>query len=379
MASPVLDRALDFTIVEGEIESVEPGPKGHRVILSVASLNNLQEADKPARVRLRLRPSDMDIQPGDQVRVRGRLAPPPSASYPGGYDFSRKAWFARLGAVGLAFGPMERLGSVGDNGFLADARQDVASLRARISRRITSRIEGPAGGVAAALATGLRGDIPEDGRQQMRDSGLAHLLAISGLHLGLVAGFVFGLIRGGLVLVPGLALRWPLKRIAAVAALLAAAAYMFLAGGTIHTQRTFVMTAIVLLAILLNRTGISLCLIALAAAVVMLLRPEALLSVRFQMFFAASIALVAAYEGFSGRFRISAGEMNFSAPGVDVSCGGGLHHRDRKPGERAVRDISLQQARPAWDRGQHGCCSGRCDVGDTSEGDRSGADALWPR
>jgi competence protein ComEC len=84
VASPVLDRALDFAIVEGEIESVEPGPKGPRVILSVASLNNLPEADKPARLRLRLRPSDMDIQPGDQVRVRGRLAPPLSASYPGG-------------------------------------------------------------------------------------------------------------------------------------------------------------------------------------------------------------------------------------------------------------------------------------------------------
>ena len=86
---------------------------------------------------------------------------------------------------------------------------------------------------------------------------------------------------------------------------------MFLAGGTIPTQRAFVMTAIVLLAILLNRTGISLRLIALAATVVLLLRPEALLSVSFQMSFAASIALVAAYEGFSGRFRISAGEVNF--------------------------------------------------------------------
>jgi hypothetical protein len=101
VASPLLDRALGFAIVEGEIESVEPGPKGPRVILSVASLNSLPDAERPGRVRLRPRTLDMDIQPGDHVRVRGRLAPPPSASYPGGYDFSRKAWFARLGAVGL--------------------------------------------------------------------------------------------------------------------------------------------------------------------------------------------------------------------------------------------------------------------------------------
>lgn len=131
---------------------------------------------------------------------------------------------------------------------------------------MTAQIKGPAGGVAAALATGLRGEIPDRVRQQMRDSGLAHLLAISGLHIGLVTAFVFALVRGGLALGPGFALRWPLKKIAAVVALLAAAIYMMLAGATVPTQRAFIMTAIILVAMLLNRTGISLRLISLAAS-----------------------------------------------------------------------------------------------------------------
>ena len=146
----------------------------------------------------------------------------------------------------------------------------------------------------------------------MRDSGLAHLLAISGLHIGLVAGFVFTLMRGGLALSPRLALRWPLKKIAAVAALLAAAVYMLLAGATVPTQRAFIMTAVVLIAMLMNRRGISLRLIALAAMIVFLLRPEALLNVSFQMSFAATIALVAAYEAFWGRIRVASGESRMA-------------------------------------------------------------------
>jgi competence protein ComEC len=308
VAQNVLNRALPFVTMAGEVESVEPARHGARVVLSVHEMTRLAADEMPARVRIRLHASDTVIRPGDVIRVRARLAPPPSASYPGGYDFSRSAWFAGLGAVGFAFGPAERLTQSRQDGVRGQLMKRIEALRTRIAHRMTERIEGPAGGVAAALATGLRGDIPEEVRQHMRDSGLAHLLAISGLHIGLVAGFVFTLIRGGLAIVPGLALGWPLKKIAAIAALMAAAVYMLLAGATVPTQRAFVMTAIVLVAMLLNRTGISLRLIAVAASLVLLLRPEALLSVSFQMSFAAAMALVAAYEVFAGRLRVANGE-----------------------------------------------------------------------
>ena len=310
VAENVLNRALSFTTVEGLVMSAEPAVHGARVILKVSSIDPLEPDEMPGRVRIRLHASDSTVRPGDVVRVRARLAPPPSASYPGGYDFSRSAWFSRLGAVGFAFGPVEHLERAGNDGILAWLQRHIEDLRTRIAHRISDGIGGPAGGVAAALATGLRGEIPEEVRQHMRDAGLAHLLAISGLHIGLVAGFVFTFVRGGLAILPGLALRWPLKKIAAITALVAAAVYMLLAGATVPTQRAFIMTAIVLLAMLLNRTGISLRLIAVAASLVLLLRPEALLSVSFQMSFAAAIALVAAYEVFAGRLRVASGESS---------------------------------------------------------------------
>lgn len=308
VAAPVLERTLAGTSIEGRVTAVEPGVRGPRVILEVAAISRIPAVELPKRVRLRLHKDDSDVRPGDVIRVRARIAPPPSASYPGAFDFSRRAWFEQLGGVGFAFGAAERLGRDGGDGWLSGVQRAVEGARTSIAARISEEIGGPEGGVAAALATGLRGEIPEDVRQDMRDSGLAHLLAISGLHIGLVAGFVFALVRGGLALAPRIALRWPLKQIAAVAALLAAAVYMLLAGATVPTQRAFVMTAVVLLAVLVNRTGISLRMIAVAVSVVLLLRPEALLGVSFQMSFSAAIALVAAYEAFAGRFRVTAGE-----------------------------------------------------------------------
>lgn len=308
VAATVLDRAVSFATIEGRIDAVEPAARGPRVILEVISISRLGPAETPSRIRLRLHAEDVDVRPGDTIRVRGRLTPPPSASYPGGYDFSRQAWFSGLGGVGFAFGPSDRLERGASGGWADRIMTVIAGARSEVANRLSTRIEGPAGGVAAALATGLRGEIPEEVRQHMRDAGLAHLLAISGLHIGLVAGFVFTLVRGGLALWPGLALRWPLKKIAAIAALLAAAVYMMLAGATVPTQRAFIMTAVVLVAMLLNRRGISLRLVAVAATMVLLFRPESLLSVSFQMSFAATIALVATYEAFWGRMRVVSGE-----------------------------------------------------------------------
>ncbi len=305
VASPVLAQAQITTILTGRVITVEPAVRGPRVVLDRIGFAGT-ETQPPERVRVRLRSSDAAVRPGDQLQVRARLAPPPDASYPGGYDFSHVAWFRQIGAVGFALAPASISPGATSDGPIAGFRSTIERARVVIATRIADGIEGAAGGVAAALATGQRGGIPEDVRADMRDSGLAHLLAISGLHLGLVAGFVFALVRGGLALWPRAALGWPLKKIAAVAALAAAAVYLMLAGATIPTQRAFVMTAIILMAILVNRTGISLRLVAWAALIILLLRPEALLTVSFQMSFAAVIALVAAYEGFGGRFRRAA-------------------------------------------------------------------------
>jgi competence protein ComEC len=152
------------------------------------------------------------------------------------------------------------------------------------------------GPVAAALMTGERRAIPKESLASMRDSGLAHLLAISSLHIGLVAGLLFFAIRLGLALIEPVALRYPIKKMAALGAVLGAFAYLLISGATIPTQRAFLMVSIVMLAVMIDRTAISMRLVALSAMAVLLLAPESLLSASFQMSFAAVVGLVAVYE-----------------------------------------------------------------------------------
>jgi competence protein ComEC len=169
-------------------------------------------------------------------------------------------------------------------------------LRTEVTRRITAVLPGSTGGVAAALIAGKRGAIDEGVTEAFRNSGLSHLLAIAGLHLGLVGAFVFFAVRGGLALVPPVALRYPIKKIAAAATLVVLTCYLMLSGAAIPTERAFVMNGIVFAAILIDRLRISMRICAIAAAVVLLLQPESLVGVSFQMSFGAVVALIAVYE-----------------------------------------------------------------------------------
>jgi competence protein ComEC len=224
------------------------------------------------------------------------LRPPPGPSAPGAFDFARRAYFEGLGAVGYGVGKVQLSQAPRDARASDPWRNFWNRLRRDISARVQAAVPGEEGAVAAALLTGERGAIPERVIQDMRDSGLAHLLAISGLHVGLVALTLFGVLRGLLSLFPRIALYHPIKKWAAVAAMLAAFGYLFLAGATVPTQRAFLMIAVALLAVLLDRSPFSLRLVALAAAVVLLIAPESLLGASFQMSFAAVTVMIAAFE-----------------------------------------------------------------------------------
>ena len=219
--------------------------------------------------------------------------PPAGPAAPGAYDFARAAWFKEIGAVGYAMSRAEVV-AVGERNGLAP---HIAGWRRSLALHLREQMPGQAGAVAADLMTGDRGAIPEGTLQDMRDAGLAHLLAISGLHVGLIAGWLFFSVRFLLALIPGLALRAPIKKWAAAAALLGAFAYMLLTGATVPTQRAFLMLALVMAAVMLDRVAISFRLLAWAAVAVLLWAPESLLSVSFQMSFAAVVGLTAIYEG----------------------------------------------------------------------------------
>lgn len=303
VAAPVPTRPLDGVWLTATVVEVEPRGTAVRLLLAAPEISRLDPDATPARVRVTLRgktrPAPGDVVAGDRVRLRARLAPPGPPAAPGAFDFRRHAWFARLGATGFGY-TQPRVIEGADSGGLVAA---VARLRQSIFERVTERLPGAAGGVAAALMVGQRGAVPPDVMDAMRDSGLAHLLAISGLHVGLVAGLVFFFVRGGLALVPAVALRRPIKKWAALCAIAGAFAYLLLAGATVPTQRAFVMTGLVLLAVLLDRTALTMRLVAWAALALLLLRPESLLGASFQMSFAAVVALVAAYEALNEPLR----------------------------------------------------------------------------
>ena len=220
---------------------------------------------------------------------------------PGGFDFSRKAYFAGLGAVGFSLSPVKILNKAPPPPFDIVLRAKIDGLRRGIEQRILENIPGERGAVVIALITGERGRIPEETLGALRNSGLAHMLAISGLHMALMAGSLFWLLRSGATAVPALALRYPIKKWAAILALLGGGFYLAISGGSIATQRAFLMMGIVFTAILLDRPALTLRNVALAALVILALFPESLLNVSFQMSFAAVTALVAVYERTSKR------------------------------------------------------------------------------
>lgn len=292
VAAPVLPQQIGPVTVTGEVRLVEDKGGSLRVTLVPVSVERLSPARVPATVRVTLRGDGPEPKPGQMLRLRAVLMPPPAPSAPGAFDFPRHAWFQRLGAVGYTVAPAEVLPAPPATGFSVA----VETLRDTVTRRIRAAVGGVEGEIAAALVTGARAAIPEATLEAWRDSGLAHLLSISGLHMTLAAGLVFVGVRTLLAAIPAVALRWDVKKATAAVALAAAAFYVVLSGAAVPSQRAFVMTAIVLLAVLVDRTAISLRTLAWAAMVVLLTQPEALMGPSFQMSFAAVTALVAGYE-----------------------------------------------------------------------------------
>lgn len=299
VAAPVL--AYPMTVnVEGRIVGLDrSGSDRPRVLLDQVVIHGRVPADTPKRVRISLlddTPEEL-LLPGRTILGQARLSPPSAPVEPGGFDFRRYAWFQSLGAIGYTNTPfVERPGQTGTG--LATW---LFRIRVSLSRGIQDAIPNRNGGFAAAILTGDRSAVDPEALQDLRRSNLAHLLAISGLHMGLLTGFVFGLVRYGLALVPRVVLFHSTKKIAAVVALIAGVAYLGLSGGNVATQRAFIMTAVVLVAVLLDRPALTLRSVALAAVILLALRPESLTEAGFQMSFAATTALIATFEWLRSR------------------------------------------------------------------------------
>ena len=285
---PPLELPRGALAVTGTVAAVEALPQGRRVTLEAARLG--EGPALPRELRVRLRAGDpARPQPGDAITLRAMLREPGAPVVPGAWDFQRAAFFSGLGAYGIALGPAAvEPAPVSLPGF--------ARLRAKVEERVETAFPGAAGAVAAALLTGSQAAIPPAEIAAMRDSGLAHLLSVSGLHMAIVMGVVFAAVRVAIAAVPWLALRVPGKPVAAIAALAAGLGYTLLTGSQVPMQRCLAMAALVTLGLLAGRRALTVRSLALAAALVTLAAPAELLGPSFQMSFAAVLALATGLE-----------------------------------------------------------------------------------
>jgi competence protein ComEC len=295
LAAPTLTRPLFSINVEGRVADIQRLPDGVRVVLEAVRLkgSNVPPPEAtPLKVRVSLSKGAPPLTVGDRLLVLANLSAPAGPAAPGAFDFQRVAWYQRLGAVGYALAPATVIEKGRPDGFV----RTLDALRAEVTDRILKTLPNPEGGVVAAMLTGEQTAVDKDVAQAMRDSGLAHILSISGLHIVFVVGLVMGIVRYAIALVPPLALRIDAKKIAAVLALLAALFYTALAGAPVPAQRACAMAGFALLAILLDRTALSLRLVAWSAVIVLAIAPESLSGASFQMSFAAVVALIAGWE-----------------------------------------------------------------------------------
>jgi competence protein ComEC len=293
---PILAVPYGVVTVAGRLASIDQLPNGRRVTIASASLDC---TPAPRAIRVKLRRTDATpLVAGDLVSLRAILFKPDRPAYPGGWDSGRDAFFEGIGASGFA---------VGDITVTASAQPGALSLRLRrlreaIAGQIMSVLPVDTGSVAVTLLTGMEQEMPAQERQNFIAAGLAHILAVAGLHVGIVMGLFFTASRWLLTRHESTALHWPAKPIAAAIALLAGAAYAALTGAHLPILRSLAMASLVTLGVIAGRRAISLRGLALAAMLIMVLTPEAVIGTSFQMSFSAVAALISGYAAASAWF-----------------------------------------------------------------------------
>ena len=301
VAAPIAPAMPEPTVVEGWVIDVDsPGSAGPRVVMAPVRIRGLTPEQTPARLRATVRGAAPE--PGQAVRLFAILNPPPAPAGPGTYDFARTAYFQSMGGVACSLGET-RPAYLPPPPWKVRAAMAVNGLRYDLAKRIVGRLGERTGGVAAAMTTGHEAWLDPAQVDVMRDSGLAHILSISGLHMAVVGGFAFFLVRLLVAAWPWLALRVSGKKVAAWAGLLAVGTYLVVSGHPPPAERAAVTASIAFLAILLDRQAITMHALAVAAFVVLLLQPEAIVTPGFQMSFAATAALVALVEAWPARPR----------------------------------------------------------------------------
>lgn len=301
----VADLPRKASLATGRIDEIDLLADGRRRV-TLAAVTLVAATGAPAaagledpepqdgrRLRIRLRDGDQTVlATGDLVRIRTLLHAPSPPDYPGGRDPQRDAFFSGLGGSGSALSPVSLLSHRPDGNVWRSVRR----LRETIAARIMTVLPGPRGAVAATLLTGLSSSLPQTDRDAFAASGLAHLLAVAGLHLGIVMGLTLVILRVVLAAWESGSLRLPMREIAAFGALAAGGGYMVLTGLHLPGLRSLAMAGIAVFGLVIGRRAVSMRTLAIAAILLLLAAPATLLDVGYQMSFVAVMALLAGYE-----------------------------------------------------------------------------------
>ena len=306
VAAPIAPAGLGATRLEGWVVDVEtPSDTGERLLIAPVRVQGLAPERTPTRVRIVVRsPNGPDAlpPPGSSIRVITLLDPPPGPASPGAYDFARDAWFEGIGGVGLALrwpGPAR----LAPPPWGLRAEMAVNAMRWSTARQLAANIRSVMGengsaaaGLAVAVTTSHQDWLASANRDDLRGSGLAHMLAIAGLHTAAISGFAFFAFRLAIAAWPWLALRVPGKKVAAVAALLAVAGYLLLSGAHPPARRAAITAGVAFFAILVDRRAVSLHSLAMAALIILVIEPDVVVSPGFEMSFCATASLIALAE-----------------------------------------------------------------------------------
>lgn len=295
VSAPFIKKEMRFATVEGKVERVEERDKGaKRLLLTELVIEDLSKDKTPKIIQLTIRKKDVDISVGQRISVLASLRPPSPPVMPYGFDFQRFFYFKSIGATGFAFSNPKIIDEA-DISYQSPVERYLYGVSEDMKAAVKT-VESKGNPIVQALLTGDRASIKESSWDHLRDSGLSHMLAISGLHVGLFSATVFFFVRIFLSFIPSFPLRFQTKKVAAVVAFCAALFYTLLVGASVPTVRACVMTGMFFLAILMDRSPFSVHLLAFAAFVILLFRPESLMSASFQMSFAAVMGLIIFYS-----------------------------------------------------------------------------------
>lgn len=290
------------TLIEGWVTDVASSASGKgRLMIAPVRIGRLRQDQLPTRVRVTV-PGDYMIGPGRAVRLAAFLSAPPAPASPGSYDFARDEYFQGIGAVGFSKASPEMI-SLPPPPLGLRVELAINSARWALSRRIAGDMDGRAAGLGVAMITGYQAWLSDEDQASLRNSGLAHIISISGVHMAIVGGFVFLGTRLLIALWPWLALRVPGKKVAAAVGLTAIGLYLLISGAPPPAQRSAITASLVFGAVLVDRRAISLHVLAVAALAILVMQPEAIVQPGFQMSFAATTALVALAEAWPHRPR----------------------------------------------------------------------------